>query len=471
MQNTTPFLYQIYKLLSKFILIFLFIIGINFVLMPMAHRVSGAEKPRLSKYAETGDEKFDKIFREGRDLIDKEEWASAVAKFNQITCDCPEKKYVDAAFYWLAFSYKKQKMYKEMDETIVRLLKNFPDSSWADDARVLQLTVSPVSRATMPGSIYQSSTGSPSTNIYFPAGELTGIATTATSQTPLDREDETKLAAFHSLYSADTKRGIEVLGDILKTDSKASETLKREVLRSIRNRSLLFSSYPQSSLIYETQTTTDNKNQFTPLLRETLVKSYQNESNVKIRTEIIYTLANINDDQSFNYIVQLYASESNKELKKAIINSFGGSSFYTFGSYSNLATTVAGQNIAATIGSNSNANSAKNIRFDKLMEIIRTEKDIELKRLAFSNLQRFVGWSTKDGMVDTISGLYDAETDEQFKISIIRSFAGSKQNQAAVKLMNIARTDKSDKLRLEAIRSLSASKDPEVLKFLEDLIK
>ena len=74
-------------------------------------------------------------------------------------------------------------------------------------------------------------------------------------------------------------------------------------------------------------------------------------------------------------------------------------------------------------------------------------------------------------MIDTISGLYDGETDEQFKISIIRSFAGSKQNQAAVKLMSIARTDKSDKLRLEAIRSLSASKDPEVLKFLEDLIK
>ena len=472
MQNTRPFLYQIYKPLSKFILIFLFIIGINFVLMPMVTRVSGAENPRLSKYAETGDEKFDKIFREGRDLIDKEEWASAVAKFNQIACDCPENKYVDAAFYWLAFSYKKQKMYKEMDETIVRLLKNFPNSSWADDARVLQLTVSPVSRATMPRTI--GSGQSSSSAIYSVNTDLTGVTITS-QQTPLDREDEIKLAAFRSLYSADTKRGIEILGDILKTDSKASETLKREVLRSIRNRSLLFSSYPQSSLIYETQTTTDNKNQFTPLLRETLVKSYQNESNVKIRTEIIYTLANINDDQSFNYIVQLYTSESNKELKKAIINSFGGSSFYTFGSYSNLAATVSGQAPVASgqvaTGANSNANSAKNIRFDKLMEIVRTEKDIELKRLAFSNVQRFVGWSGKDGMIDAISGLYDAETDEQFKISIIRSFAGSKQNQAAMKLLSIAKTDKSDKLRLEAIRSLGTSKDPEVLKFLEDLIK
>ena len=150
MQNTRPFLNQIYKLLSKFILIFLFIIGINFVLMPMVTRVSGAENPRLSKYAETGDEKFDKIFREGRDLIDKEEWASAVAKFNQIACDCPENKYVDAAFYWLAFSYKKQKMYKETGETLDRLLKNFPNSSWADDARVMQLEIESTERVGRP---------------------------------------------------------------------------------------------------------------------------------------------------------------------------------------------------------------------------------------------------------------------------------------------------------------------------------
>jgi hypothetical protein len=49
--------------------------------------------------------------------------------------------------------------------------------------------------------------------------------------------------------------------------------------------------------------------------------------------------------------------------------------------------------------------------------------------------------------------------------------AESKQNQAAAKLLDIAKKDKSDKLRLEAIRSLGNSKNGEALKFLEDLIK
>lgn len=105
------------------------------------------------------------------------------------------------------------------------------------------------------------------------------------------------------------------------------------------------------------------------------------------------------------------------------------------------------------------------------MEIVRTEKDAELRRLAFSNLQKFFGWSTQNGIVEMYSQMYDTESDEQFKASIIRAFANLKQEQATKKLLDIAKNDKSDKMRIEAIYSLRGSKDPEVLKFLEDLIK
>jgi hypothetical protein len=105
------------------------------------------------------------------------------------------------------------------------------------------------------------------------------------------------------------------------------------------------------------------------------------------------------------------------------------------------------------------------------MDIVRTEKDDELRRLAFNNLQRFVGWSTREGIVEMLSQMYDAEADEKFKTSIIQAFSGMKQNQATNKLLDIVKNDKSDKLRLEAIWALRGSKNPEVIKFLEDLIK
>ncbi len=454
--------------------IILLILVMSFVLVPIATPTSASETTNLRKDVVTGDEKFDRIFREGRDLIDKEEWAKAAAKFNEIVCDCPENKYVDAALYWLAFCYKKQKLYPETSATLDRLLKNFPNSSWADDARVMmyetqasreRYLVKTSTGTTGPG---QSSAG----NLYLASTANYDLARSyaGSQQTPLDREDEIKLAAFQSLLVADQKRGIEVMGDILKSDSRASETLKREVLRSLRSsRSLRFFSYANLATS-EVLMAGANNNQFMPLLRETLVKSYQNNSNVKIRTEIIYALANINDDQSFNYIVQLYASENDKEIKKAIINSFGGSSYTLFSSLSGTSPVnkIQAETIAAT---NSNSHSMGKIRFEKLMEIVRTEKDIELKRVAFSNLQRFVGWSGKEGMIDAFSQMYDAETDEEFKISIIHSFVGIKQSQATAKLLDIAKNEKSNKLRLEAIYSLRGSNNPEVLKFLEDLIK
>ena len=106
------------------------------------------------------------------------------------------------------------------------------------------------------------------------------------------------------------------------------------------------------------------------------------------------------------------------------------------------------------------------------MEIFRNEKDLELRRLALSTMQRFVGWSTREGMVGMLSQLYDAEPDDLFKLSIISSFGNlNKNSQATSKLLDIAKNDKSDKMRLEAIRALRNNNSPEVLQFLEDLIK
>lgn len=264
--------------------------------------------------------------------------------------------------------------------------------------------------------------------------------------TKLDREDEIKLAAFQSLLSADPKRAIETAGEILKSGSKASESFKTEVVRAFRSPRM---SKAQGMTFFSNGV----GSQFTPLLRETLVKSFQNESNVKIRKEIIYAIASISDEQSANYLAQLYNSENDAEIKKAIINSFSSPAQHLF--------EAAGTTASPT----------RKIAFDKLMEIVWKEKDAELRRTAFNTLQRFSGWSASDQAVEMLSKLYDGETNEEFKISIIQSLSNLKQNQASKKLLEIARNEKSDKLKLEAIYALRTSKDPEVLRFLEELIK
>lgn len=420
----------------------IFIVIINIILINSAGFASVSAVNDSPKYVVTEDEKFNKIFREGRDLIDKEEWKKAAAKFNEIACDCPEDKYVDAALYWLAFCYKKQNLFKEMDETLDRLLRNYPSSSWADDARVMKYEQF---------SAVATTAARPTILRKFPSDATATTLLSTASQTPLDREDEIKLAAFQSLFSANPKRAIEIMGELLQSNSKASETLKREVIRSLRTPRYLAA---QEYGVLSTASSRDSKPQSENLsqLRETLFKGYQSESSVKVRTEIIYALANLNDEQSTTYIVQLYSSEQNKELKKAIINSFGGNNYFAF-------------------AASSNSMVSRKVDFDKLLEIVRTEKDSELRRLALSNLRKFSGWSAKTGVLEMLSQIYDSENDEEFKLSIIRSLSSAKENKAAMKLLNIAKNDKSDKMRLEAIRSLRTSDNPEVLKFLEALIK
>ena len=56
-------------------------------------------------------------------------------------------------------------------------------------------------------------------------------------------------------------------------------------------------------------------------------------------------------------------------------------------------------------------------------------------------------------------------------MGLLRAFGDSKQKVAVRKLMTIARNDPSVELRKAAVRYLGESKDPEALKFLEDLLK
>lgn len=424
----------------------------------------------VSEIKAANQDDFDKKFREGRDLIDEEEWARAAERFREAVEKYPDGKTADAAFYWLAFCHKKQKQFKQADAALDRLLERFPASSWVSDARVMKMEIAaPLGRA-VPGRIGPAATtlfgtaaGLPATaapigNVAGNVGATTpgfyegltlgGFPAAAAARAPLDREDEIKIAAFQSLLAADPKRAIEAMREIFKSDSKASDVLKKEVLRVLRSPRVSRT----ETFAYVVGGSGGIGKEFIPLLRETLVAGFQNEKNLKIRQEIIHALGSLGDESS-DALVKLYASESDREVKRTIINGFGGSAaeFYGFA-----------------------INAAQNRKTESgvLLEIVRTEKDPELRRLAFANWQRFQNWTGDKETIALLANLYDSESDEAFKIAVIRAFAAAagKQSQAAGKLMDIAKNDKSDKLRLEAIFSLRNSKDPEVLKFLKDLI-
>lgn len=463
MKNKTHSYRQFYKTLPALLIIFIFYTAV----MPPA---AFGKNPFGFTIEAAGQNDFDKQFREGRELIDREEWAKAAQKFTEIIDKYPKNNSVDAALYWLAFCRKKQKQFNESRAVLDRLLKDFPDSSWADDAKVMRLEISYPATAAY-GEVVR--TTNPANSLYLKAQTVEGYATLnqfgelAGERTPLDREDEIRIAAFQSLLSADAKRGIEALSGILKPDSKASETLKIETLRTLR-RQRIANNYTGQTLLLTSISITLVGKEFTPLLRDTLAKSFQSEASVKIRREIIYTLANLKDEQSVNYLAGLYASENDREIKKAIINGFGSASGSGRFSYARLTEINPAQNLNTKVSGGARTPS---VEFAKLSEIFRTERDAELRSLALTNIRRFAGWETSGQIVEALIGAYDSEQNEDFKKTIVQILGKIKQTPASKKLLDIARNDKSDKLRLEAIYALRNSSTPEALKFLEELIK
>src|SRR5947207_187857 len=82
-----------------------------------------------------------KMFREGRDLIEAQNWQKASEKFNDFITQYPKDKDVDAALYWFAYALQKQGRKDEAAEPLLRLIKEFPISSWRREAEAMLVVI------------------------------------------------------------------------------------------------------------------------------------------------------------------------------------------------------------------------------------------------------------------------------------------------------------------------------------------
>lgn len=82
-----------------------------------------------------------RLFREGKESIDNQNWTRAGAVFDSFVTTYPRDKNVDQALYWLAFALKKQAKYAAAEQKLNRLLKEFPQSNWSGDAAAMRAEI------------------------------------------------------------------------------------------------------------------------------------------------------------------------------------------------------------------------------------------------------------------------------------------------------------------------------------------
>jgi hypothetical protein len=157
---------------------------------------SGLECQNLVEQSDPSDAS-ERAFAEARSLIDNENWHEAEARLRKFIELYQRQRNTPAALYYLALAFKKQNNLLEANRTIDRIVREFPRSSWANDARAMRVEIA----------------------------SLTGDRRVIEEE--LGKDDfETKVIALQGLFIGNPERALELVAGILKPDSKSPQKLR-----------------------------------------------------------------------------------------------------------------------------------------------------------------------------------------------------------------------------------------------------
>ena len=475
------------------------------------------------------------VFRSARDLITDGDWERAQSKFDEYITSFPNEKNIDAALYWKAYADFKLTRYSRCRDALDVLLAKYPNSNWRDDARVLLAQMpggSAAAYADLVSTTMRTPTvvAAPSIQqplIYTPSISLPAIAVAPVAQgaqgpqdaviTPgaigygpaeiasaADDDDpcEFKIVVLQALFQTDVQRGIIAATEWLKAGSTQTVRCKSAALTLLGR---------------------NGGKTVTPVI----LGVARNESDLKLRARAISTLGATNDDTVVDPLRDFAMNSQDNEIVEAALYALSKhtgeraiavlSDFATNNSRTTAQRRMAIASIATRPGepavdalfkiydNDQNIEIRKTVisafvnrkserAGNRLYEIARSSDNIELRKAAIGAIARRGG----DKATEFLLNLYDTEKNEELKDQILNSLGfgttvwaaapavvGTGQNVYATthssrmedqrvirKLIEIARSPQAPMdRRKRAIGWLSRSKDPEVLKFLEELLK
>ena len=460
------------------------------------------------------------LFRGGRDLITDQEWAKAQAKFDQLVSAYPNDKNIDAALYWTAYAQNKLAQIDQCRQTIKRLLEKYPNTAWKEDAKVLLAqTLGTTAQAYVVDTTESgAATIRPVDSVvaYAPAapmamaqvqaygsGAAWGVGVEPPGNAADDDPCEFKIVVLQALFPTDVQRGIVAATEWLKPGSTETVRCKGAALtllgrnggKSVTPIILNFAKSEQDLKLRARAISAlgaTNDDSVVDALRDFALNSSENDiveaslyalskhtgeraivvlgeiasstsKPTSVRKVAISSIASRPGEPAVDALLRIYDSDQTIEIRRAVISGLGNRKSERAGA--------------------------------KLLEIARGSDVIELRKAAISAISRRGG----DKVIDTLITLYDTEKNEELKDQVMNSLGtgtviyrasgfGQTITPAAVpvmgsrgrmndqrvirKLIEIARDPKTPmERRKRAIGWLSRSNDPEVLKFLEELLK
>src|SRR5437016_1631333 len=484
--------------------------------------------PKLNKFAQQGSNAAaNTMFSGGRDLIDDAQWTKAEEKFAQYISAYPTEKNLDAAMYWIAYSQYKLRKFNQSKETIDRLLKTYEKTTWKEDAELLlaqlpgavtvkvdpiTVSVEPVIAASVAVAVQDpvevqvrsQEIQERVAEAQARAQERTREAKERMQERMKDAQEkmkdkglfkydfdfdfgkgkgstdddpcEFKIVVLQALFESDPQRGMAVATDWLKSNSGQTVTCKRAALRLLARH---------------------GGKAVTP----TILGIAQNESDLKLRTTAIALLGSTNDDSVIDPLRDFALNSTQNEIAEAALFALSqntgarAASVLTDIALSNKPVALrktAISHIANRQGepavdalfriydSTQDLEIRKSVirglgqrkserAYARLLEIARSSDNIELRKAAISSVGRRGGQQT----IDALMALYGSEKNTEIQDQIMNSLAYSNDPKVTHMLISIAKNPQTPIERRRRIVMILAghSKDPEVIAFLEELLK
>lgn len=372
-------------------------------------------------------ERADELYERARELIENNRLDRALVELDRLIPLRSNR--TDAALYWKAYILARTGQRPEALSTVADLTKQFPDSRWLKDAKVIEYEVR----------------------------QSSGQAVSPASQ---DDED-LKLMALRGLMNSDPDQALPVIERMLsgtnspKVKDRALFVLgqsrspkAREIIagvakgngnpdlqiRAIRYLGMMGNAESRQVLADVYRATNDPsvkrqilRSYMTSGDRERLLALAKGEADQSLRAEAVRQLGMMNARVELQ---QLYTTESSVDVKKQIIRGIFMSG-----------------------------------DADRIVELAKGEKDPELRREAI----RTLGMMKRPGTSEGLLAIYNSDTTPEIRKSVVNALF-TQQNASA--LVTLARAEKSVEMKKEIVGKLSMMpKSKEATDYLMELLK
>lgn len=366
----------------------------------------------------------------GKDLLASRKYPEAIAQFDRVVAQ--KGANVEGALYWKAYAQFKLGKSDESVATIAALRKDFPQSRYLDDAKILEADAKrragqPVNPASMD-------------------------------------DDDLKMLALNGLKQTDPERAITALDGVLHSTNS---------LRVKKNALYVLASIPNQ-----------------PKARQILMNYAKGTGNPDLQIEAIRYVAVSGGDKAALTadLMQIYQGTQDADVKMAVINALrsAGGRDQLWNIAESGSTPIALRTAAmkgGLLGPNElwtlyEKETNKELKTqlvglmgsmgstDQLVRVIKNDKDQDIVRRAIRSLGSQPSAKTGQLLID----LYSSEQDQNTRMTVINAL-GSQDN--AEGLVAIARKEGNLTLKKEIVRRLSdmAPKSKAAADYLMEIIK